>query len=43
MLPEIRDQVSENLTKAPVIISRKSFVAPKIDRGVTVDGRYYSD
>jgi len=43
LLPEIRDQVSENLTKAPVIISRKSFVAPKIDRGVTVDGRYYSD
>jgi len=37
LLPELRDQVSENLTKISLVISKKPSSAPKIDRGVTVD------
>jgi hypothetical protein len=38
----LRDQVAENLTKIRLVSSRKP-VAPKVDRGIIVDGRYYSD
>ncbi len=43
LLPELRDQVAENLTKVVLVNSKKVVVAPKIERGITVDGRYYSD
>ncbi|MCX6824220.1 MAG: peptidoglycan recognition family protein [candidate division SR1 bacterium] len=43
LLPELRDQVAENLTKTVLMSSKKVVVTPKIERGVTVDGRYYSD
>ena len=43
LLPELRDQVAENLTKTVLVSSRKPVVAPKIERGTFVAWRYYSD
>ncbi|MCX6824708.1 MAG: N-acetylmuramoyl-L-alanine amidase [candidate division SR1 bacterium] len=44
LLPEIRDQVTEGLTKYTLLSTRK-IAPPKstIPRGTVVDGRYYSD
>lgn len=42
VLSEIRNQVSENLTKVTLVSTRKP-VAPTIDRGIFVAWRYYSD
>jgi len=42
LLPEIRNQVSENLAKTSLPILKKPTVA-KRERGITVDGRYYSN
>ena len=44
LLPEIRDQVAEGLTKYTLLSTRK-IAPPKsiIPRGTVVDGRYYSD
>jgi len=44
LLPEIRDQVSENLTTYTLVSSTHKIVpSPSINRWITVDGRYYSD
>ncbi len=44
VLPEIRDQVSENLTKYR-LVSARTITPPKptIDRGIVIAWRYYSD
>ncbi|EKD24860.1 MAG: N-acetylmuramoyl-L-alanine amidase family 2 [uncultured bacterium (gcode 4)] len=43
LFPEIRDQVSENLSKIALVVYKKPVIAPKIERGSIVAGRYYSD
>lgn len=43
LLPELRDQVAENLKKITLVSSKKPVSVPKIDRGIMVDWRYYSD
>lgn len=43
LLPEIRNQVNENLTKISLVGSKKPIVVNKIERGVVVDWWYYSD
>jgi hypothetical protein len=36
LLPELRDQVAENLAKTVLVSSTKTITAPKIDRGIFV-------
>ena len=43
LLPEIRDQVSENLTTTTLISARVPSPKPTIPRGIVVAGRWYSD
>lgn len=43
LLPEIRNQVAENLTKITLVSTRKPVTVPKIERGIRVAWRYYSD
>lgn len=43
LLPELRDQVAENLTKITLVSSRKTVTVPKVERGTIVAWRYYSD
>jgi len=35
-LPEIRNQVAENLTKITLVSTRKPVTVPKIERGIRV-------
>ena len=43
LLPELRDQISQNLTQISLVSSKKPVVVPYIERWTIVDGRYYSD
>ncbi len=43
VFPEIRDQVSKNLTTYSLVSSRKVVAKPAVNVWTVVDGRYYSD